>query len=177
MKKLIAGFAILASVAPTSFALASETTTRSQPTTETLVALCTERVANIPTFLMDMETRHGKNGEKMQSNIDRLTAFITKAQDAGSETSALETNLETLMSHQSDLEADYSALVAQLTATQTFACSEDTIDEWKANRETTKTYFDAMKANVTDIKELRAEIKSNIKTIIDSVKASETETE
>lgn len=177
MKKLIAGFAILASVAPTSFALASETTTRPQPTAETLVAMCTERVANIPTFLTDLETRRNKNSEKMQSNIDRITAFITKAQDAGSDTSALEANLETLASYQSNLEADYHALVAQLTSTQTFECSEDTVEEWKANRETTKSYFDTMKANVTDIKELRQEIKANMKTIIENMKASETETE
>jgi hypothetical protein len=167
MKKLIAGFALAAGVLPTSFALAATPTAISQ---ETRVATCTERVANIPTFLADLETRHSTNSAKMQTGIDRLTAFIVKAKDAGSDTAALEANLAALISLQSDIETDRDALVAQLTSLESFVCSDDTLDEWKAARETTQANFDALKADIADIMTLRSEIKVNVQTILDTVR-------
>ncbi len=176
MKKLIAGFAILASIAPTSFAFAAEPTAPT-PATETFVAACETNVANIPSFLADMESRHSTNSAKLQTGIDRLSAFMTKAQEAGSDITALEANFETLVTYQASIEEDYAAIIAHLTTVQTLVCSEDTLDEWKANRETTKTYFDSLKATVSEIKTLRSEIKANMQVILDSIASSATATE
>ena len=166
MKKLLAGFALLASVVPTSFTFAAAPATVS---VETRVATCTERVEHIPTFLADMDARHEKNSVKIQKGIDRLTAFIAKAESAGSDTAALETNLATLISYQADIEIDRNVLIAHLTSLESFACSADTLDAWATARATTKANFDALKDDVADVIALRAEIKANVRIVIDSM--------
>lgn len=164
MKKLLTSFAILASIMPTSVLFAAS------PIPLDKTAACTERVNHIPTFLTELSTRHTNNSARMQSGIDRLSSFITKAKAAGSDTSTLEANLASLQSYQAKIETDHAALVTQLTANASFVCSEDSIESWKSARATTKTYFDALKNDIEGVKTLRTEIKTNVQAIIATIK-------
>lgn len=165
MKKLLVGFALIASIVPASVAFAAA------PTEEQRLASCTERVANIPTFLESLAARHTDNATRLQSGIDRLTAFIATAQGEGTDTGALEANLASLIYYQADIETDHAALVNQISANESFVCSADTLDEWRAIRETTKTHFDALKTDAAAVKALREDIKTNIQTVMSTLSA------
>lgn len=164
MKKILTSFAIIASMVPASVTFAAS------PAGIDHVAACTERVNHIPTFFKDLSTRHTNNSARMQAGIDHLTAFITKAKAAGSDTTALEANLVSLQTYQTKIETDHSTLVSQLTTNMSFVCSADSIESWKNARATTKTYFDALKNDIDGVKTLRTEIKTNVQAIIATIK-------
>ncbi|TAL50941.1 hypothetical protein EPN81_01355 [Patescibacteria group bacterium] len=116
------------------------------------------------------QTRNADNASRISATIEKLEAFITKANELGADTSVLSSDMQTLSTYMNELEADYQAVQDNLSVMMQSDCETMTAEEYRSQVTNAKSLFEALRANVTAIRDLRTTIKTHIDEILSTIK-------
>lgn len=118
------------------------------------------------------ETRHADHSERMTTSIEKLNEFVDKATELGIDTSSLESDISTLESYQSELNTDHEAVQAHLTEMTQLDCETTTNEDIQNEMAEARSLFDAVKEDVTSIRELRESIKTHVDEILEQIEGT-----